>query len=222
MTILEKIKRIVFNEAMSFAMYDLVAGGKVEVDGTLEPGTTVYLVNSETGERSTPPAGDHELTEPAGTTIVVDENGVITAVKTTDSPVATTEQLSEEAAAEVGAVRSEIVSEVSEAINEETPSEVTPELATAIAEQVVSIVEDKVAEVTASQIEEMRKRMEKMEEILMEMAKTQKKFSSDVDTLKKSPSGTPLSKTKFEVDSPVSSLADQRAEVIKYLKSRNK
>lgn len=222
MTILEKIKRIVFNEAMSFAMYDLVAGGKVEVDGNLEPGTTVYLVNPENGERSTPPAGDHELVEPAGTTIVVDENGVITAVKTTDSPVAETEQLSEEAAQEIGEVRSEIVSEVSDAINAETPSEVTPELATAIAEQVVSIVEDKVAEVSAAGMEEMRKRLEKMEEILLEMAKTQKKFSSEVDDLKKSPSGLPLSKTRFEVDSPVASLNDHRAEVIKYLKARNK
>lgn len=221
MTLLETIRKIVFNERVEFALYDLVDGTKVEVEGELAPGSAAYVVDAETGERSPAPAGSHELAEPAGTSIVVNEQGLIDDVKVADSPTAETEQdMSEEAAAEVGAVREEIVSEVAEAINEETPAEVTPELAEAIAEQVISIVEDKVEEVSAAQVEELKKRMEKMESILLEMAKTQKAFGSDIEKIKKEPSGTPVSKTAFSTEERATNLLDHRINLIKQLKNR--
>jgi hypothetical protein len=217
MTLLDTIKKIVFNHELKFAMYDLVDGTKVEVEGDLAPGSLAYVVDAETGERSAAPAGSHELAEPAGTSIVVNEQGVIDDVKVADSPTAETEQdMSEDAAAEVGAVREDIVEEAKEEIASE--ADVSEGEAQAIIEQVISIVEDKVAEVEGGN-EDLRKRLDKMEEILLEMAKTQKSFSSDIDKLKKEPSGTPISKTAFSTEERASSLLDHRTNFIKKLKN---
>jgi hypothetical protein len=220
MTILEAIKKIVFSNKMEFAMYSLVDGTQVEVDGELAPGTMVYVVDAETGERKSAPAGEHALTEPANTTIVVDEQGLITDVKETDAPTAAIEEeaMSETAAAEVGSVREEIVEEVKEEIAEE--GGISSGEAQAIIEQVISVVEDKVASVTASELDEMKKKMDELSKLVLKMAKTQEAFNKDVDALKKSPSGTPLSKTAFGgVDTPVN-VNEARMQFIKSLKNK--
>lgn len=56
--------------------YDLVSGGKVKID-SLEVGGKVTILD-EAGNEAPAPAGDHELVD--GTTITVDEAGIITAV----------------------------------------------------------------------------------------------------------------------------------------------
>ncbi len=218
MTILEAIKKIVFSGKMEFAMYSLVDGTKVEIDGDLAPGSMVYVVDAETGERASAPAGSHSLTEPAGTTIVVDEQGLITDVKATDSPTATEEQMSETAAAEVGSVREEIVEAVKEEVADE--AEISDGAAQAIIEQVISVVEDKVAEVTAAELTEMKKKMDDLYKIVYKMAKTQEAFGNEVEELKSAPSGTPVSKTAFgSYDSPAS-LNEARMQFIKSLKNK--
>jgi hypothetical protein len=56
--------------------YDLVSGGKVKID-SLEVGGYVTILD-EAGNEAPAPAGDHELVD--GTTITVDEAGIITAI----------------------------------------------------------------------------------------------------------------------------------------------
>lgn len=219
MTILEAIKKIVFSNKMEFALYSLVDGTQVEVDGDLVPGTMVYVVDAESGERKSAPAGEHALTEPANTTIVVDEQGLITDVKETDAPTAAIEEeMSETAAAEVGSVRGEIVEEVKEEIAEE--GGLSEGAAQAIIEQVISVVEDKVAEVTAAEVAEMKKKMDELSKLVLKMAKTQEAFNKDVDALKKAPSGTPVSKTAFGgIDTPAT-VNEARMNFIKSLKNK--
>ncbi len=219
MTILEAIKKIVFSNKMEFAMYSLVDGKQVEVDGDLAPGSMVYVVDAETGERASAPAGEHALAEPAGTTIVVDEQGLITDVKETDAPTETIEEeMSETAAAEVGSVREEIVDEVKEEVAKE--GDIPEGTAQAIIEQVISVVEDRVAEVTAAEVAEMKKKMDELSKLVLKMAKTQEAFNKDVEVLKKSPSGTPLSKTAFgAIDTPAN-INEARMQFLKSLKNK--
>jgi hypothetical protein len=219
MTILETIKRIVFNHELKFAMYDLVDGTKVEVEGELGPGAAAYVVDPESGERSAAPAGSHELAEPAGTSIVVNEQGLIDDVKVADSPTAETEEdMSEEAAEEVAEIREEVVEEAKEEVAEEAG--VSEGEAEAILEQVISIVEDKVTEVTGPMMEELKKRMDEYNNILLQMAKDQHAFSQDMDVLKNSPSGTPISKTAFSGEEVSTSVNEKRMQFLRNLKNK--
>jgi hypothetical protein len=113
----------------------------------------------------------------------------------------------------VGEVRSEIVDEAKEIINEQTPGDVTPEMAEALAEQIVSIVEDKVAEANM----EMKKKMEEMAAVLEEITKSQKEFTSDFQAFKKDPSAKSLSQMSFGEET-ISDLMSHRIQAIKALK----
>ena len=208
MNILNKIREVL--SAYKFESLELMDGGMIKTDTeSLEVGSMV-LVDTPDGDMPGP-EGEHTLKD--GRTIVLDAEGKVSEIKESDAPVAE-EEMSEEAAAEVGEVREEIVEEAKEAIDEATPADVTPEDAEAIAQEIVSIVEDKVAEATM----EMKKKMDEMSSILMEMAKSQESFTKDFEEFKTAPSSKSISQTAFSAEGKAD-LMSARIEAIKALRN---
>jgi hypothetical protein len=209
MNVIQKIKEVL--KKYQFEKLQLSDGTEIETDTErLEVGSMV-LVTTADGQMPAP-AGEHVLSD--GRSIVTDDAGKVLEVKESNAPVA--EEMNEAAEA-VGEVRSEIVDEAKEIINEQTPSDVTPEMAEALAEQIVSIVEDKVAEANM----EMKKKMEEMASVLDELVKSQKEFTSDFQAFKKEPSGKSISQMAFTEDAPTDVMS-ARIQAIKALKESQK
>ena len=209
MNVIQKIKEVL--KKYQFEKLQLSDGTEIETDTErLEVGSMV-LVTTADGQMPAP-AGEHVLSD--GRSIVTDDAGKVLEVKESNAPVA--EEMNEAAEA-VGEVRSEIVDEAKEIINEQTPSDVTPEMAEALAEQIVSIVEDKVAEANY----EMKKKMEEMASVLDELVKSQKEFTSDFQAFKKEPSGKAISQMAFTEDGPTDVMS-ARIQAIKALKESQK
>jgi hypothetical protein len=210
MNVLQKIKEVL--RSYKFESLELKDGGMIKTDTeTLEVGSMI-LVSTPDGEMPAP-EGEHILTD--GRSIMVDGEGRVTEIKESDAPTATEEEMNEEAAEAVGAVRSEIVDEAKKAIDAATPADVTPEDATAIAEEIVSIVEDKVAEATM----EMKKKMDEMSSILAAMQKSQDAFAKGFEEFKKAPSARTLSQTSFSAIEETDIMAS-RIEAIKALRNK--
>lgn len=97
---LETIKKMLFNEEATvetkFAEAVLADGTTISYDGALEVGTAVFIV-SEEGEQVPMTAGTYELGgEMEGTTIIVDEAGVITEVVEAGTEEPAAEEMSSE------------------------------------------------------------------------------------------------------------------------------
>jgi len=209
MNVLQKIKEVL--RSYSFESLELMDGGMIKTDtDSLEVGSMI-LVSTPDGDMPAP-EGEHTLRD--GRSIMVDGEGKVMEIKESDAPTATEEEMSEEAAAEVGEVREEIVEEAKNAIDAATPEDVTPEDAEAIAQEIVSIVEDKVAEATM----EMKKKMDEMSSILETMRNSQQEFATSFEEFKAAPSAKSLSQTAFSVQGQVDMMAE-RIERIKALRN---
>jgi hypothetical protein len=207
--ILQKISAVV-KKYMTYGEATLADGTKLMISTELpEVGSEVMIV-TETGEEKAP-VGSHTLSD--GTVISVDDLGKIVEIST--EMVETSEEMDEEAADQVEEAAPSVIEEAAAIIDAATPEEVTPEASAVIAEEIVKLIEEKVEQV------EMRVN-EKFNEVITlmkEMGSSQMNFSEELETLKKAPSATPLSKMEFSEEAPKDVLTSR----IEYIKSlRNK
>ena len=222
MNIIEKIKSLVMSaESFNFAVYDLAEGGKIECDTeTLEVGSIVSLVK-EDGSKELAPAGPHTLAD--GRTIVLDDAAKVTEIKEADAPTATEEQATEQKMAME--VDPELMKAVAEMIKGGVSS-IADEDANNLANQIIYAItayseiseSEEEAEDSVPMVEDMKMQLETLSNLVLEMAKKQNSFSSEVDNkLSKIPTGKAISEMEFASEPEKTDMVAARIAAIKNL-----
>ena len=211
-------------DSFDFAMLDLKGGGRIESDTeALEIGSIVSLVTDEGKELA--PQGRHELQD--GRTIVLDESSKVTEIKEADAPTAAEieakkedgmkkddmnkhymkKKSSSEMAMEMDPELISAVSEIIKKTSTELSEEDTNSLANELIKAIVSYTdmaehdeEEKEEKEEKEEMKEMKVKMQELSSIVLEMAKSQEKFSSD---LKKVPSAKAISEIEFSSEPEV-------------------
>ena len=197
MNIIDKIKSLVMSaESFDFGVYDLAAGGKVETDTeTLEVGSIVSLVK-EDGSKELAPAGPHTLAD--GKTIVLDDSAKVTEIKEADAPTATEEQMAMEVDPELMKAVAEMIKGGVSSIGEEDANNLANQIIYAITAYSEISESEAEAEDSVPMIEDMKMQLETLSNLVLEMAKKQNDFSSEVENkLSKMPSGKAISEMEF-------------------------
>ena len=197
MNIIEKIKSLVMSaESFDFGVYDLSQGGKVETDTeTLEVGSIVSLVK-EDGSKELAPAGPHTLAD--GKTIVLDDSSKVTEIKEADAPTATEEQMAMEVDPELMKAVAEMIKGGVSSIGEEDANNLANQIIYAITAYSEISESEAEAEDSVPMIEDMKMQLETLSNLVLEMAKKQNDFSSEVDNkLSKIPTGKAISEMEF-------------------------
>lgn len=197
MNIIDKIKSLVMSaESFDFAVYDLAGGGKIECDTeTLEVGSIVSLVK-EDGSKELAPAGPHTLAD--GRTIVLDDAAKITEIKEADAPTATEEQMAMEVDPELMKAVAEMIKGGVSSIGEEDANNLANQIIYAITAYSEISESEAEAEDSVPMIEDMKMQLETLSNLVLEMAKKQNDFSSEVENkLSKMPSGKAISEMEF-------------------------
>jgi hypothetical protein len=197
MNIIDKIKSLVMSaESFDFAVYDLAGGGKIECDTeTLEVGSIVSLVK-EDGSKELAPAGPHTLAD--GRTIVLDDAAKVTEIKEADAPTATEEQMAMEVDPELMKAVAEMIKGGVSSIGEEDANNLANQIIYAITAYSEISESEAEAEDSVPMIEDMKMQLETLSNLVLEMAKKQNAFSSEVDNkLSKMPSGKAISEMEF-------------------------
>jgi hypothetical protein len=197
MNIIDKIKSLVMSaESFDFAVYDLAGGGKIECDTeTLEVGSIVSLVK-EDGSKELAPAGPHTLAD--GRTIVLDDAAKVTEIKEADAPTATEEQMAMEVDPELMKAVAEMIKGGVSSIGEEDANNLANQIIYAITAYSEISESEAEAEDSVPMIEDMKMQLETLSNLVLEMAKKQNDFSSEVENkLSKMPSGKAISEMEF-------------------------
>jgi hypothetical protein len=197
MNIIDKIKSLVMSaDSFDFAVYDLAGGGKIECDTeTLEVGSIVSLVK-EDGSKELAPAGPHTLAD--GRTIVLDDAAKVTEIKEADAPTATEEQMAMEVDPELMKAVAEMIKGGVSSIGEEDANNLANQIIYAITAYSEISESEAEAEDSVPMIEDMKMQLETLSNLVLEMAKKQNAFSSEVDNkLSKMPSGKAISEMEF-------------------------
>ena len=222
MNILKRIQNLVLSvDSFDFGTYDLTDGKKVETDTeTLEIGSIISLVTDAGKELA--PAGPHVLAD--GRTIVLDESSKVTEIKEKDAPTAAEEDMKmpEKMAMEMDP---ELVSAVSEIIKKKATGLSEDDLTSLSNELIMAIVAyDELNENEAEEedstpmVEDMTKKFNELSAIVLEMAKAQEKFSSEVENkLAKVPTGKAISEMEFSSEPESIDPVAARIEAIKNL-----
>jgi hypothetical protein len=222
MNILKRIQNLVLSvDSFDFGTYDLTDGKKVETDTeTLEIGSIISLVTDAGKELA--PAGPHVLAD--GRTIVLDESSKVTEIKEKDAPTAAEEDMKmpEKMAMEMDP---ELVSAVSEIIKKKATGLSEDDLTSLSNELIMAIVaydelsdNEAEAEDSTPMVEDMTKKFNELSAIVLEMAKAQEKFSSEVENkLAKVPTGKAISEMEFSSDPESIDPVAARIEAIKNL-----
>jgi hypothetical protein len=212
--ILQKISAVV-KKYMTYGEMTLADGTKLVISTEKPEVGSEVIVVTEAGEEKAP-FGEHILSD--GTVISVDDLGKIVEISSLEEEVSdeVSEEMVEETTEEVVEETPTVVEEAAAVIDAATPAEVTPEDAAVIAEEVVKLIEEKVAQVEAK-VEE---KFNEVIALMKEMGTSQMAFSEELDALKKSPAGTPVSQMEFN-DKPVSNDPVQaKLEFIKSLRNK--
>jgi hypothetical protein len=222
MNILKRIQNLVLSvDSFDFGTYDLTDGKKVETDTeTLEIGSIISLVTDAGKELA--PAGPHVLAD--GRTIVLDESSKVTEIKEKDAPTAAEEDMKmpEKMAMEMDP---ELVSAVSEIIKKKATGLSEDDLTSLSNELIMAIVaydelsdNEAEAEDSTPMVEDMTKKFNELSAIVLEMAKAQEKFSSEVENkLAKVPTGKAISEMEFSSEPESIDPVALRIEAIKNL-----
>ena len=222
MNILKRIQNLVLSvDSFDFGTYDLTDGKKVETDTeTLEIGSIISLVTDAGKELA--PAGPHVLAD--GRTIVLDESSKVTEIKEKDAPTAAEEDMKmpEKMAMEMDP---ELVSAVSEIIKKKATGLSEDDLTSLSNELIMAIVaydelneNEAEAEDSTPMVEDMTKKFNELSAIVLEMAKAQEKFSSEVENkLAKVPTGKAISEMEFSSEPESIDPVAARIEAIKNL-----
>jgi hypothetical protein len=217
MNIIEKIKSLVMSvESLDFAVLDLSNGAKVESDTeSLEVGSIVSLVK-EDGSKELAPAGPHTLAD--GRTIVLDDSSKVTEIKEADAPTATEEQMAMEVDPELMSAVAEMIKGKVSGIAEEDASNLATEIIYAITAYDEISEDEAEAEDSVPMMEDMKVKMQQLSELVLEMAKKQQDFSSEIETkLSKVPTGKAISEMEFKSEPEVIDPLAKRIEAIKNL-----
>jgi hypothetical protein len=193
----------------------------VETDTeTLEIGSIISLV-TDAGKELAPP-GPHVLAD--GRTIVLDESSKVTEIKEKDAPTAAEEDMKmpEKMAMEMDP---ELVSAVSEIIKKKATGLSEDDLTSLSNELIMAIVaydelsdNEAEAEDSTPMVEDMTKKFNELSAIVLEMAKAQEKFSSEVENkLAKVPTGKAISEMEFSSEPESIDPVAARIEAIKNL-----
>lgn len=244
MNILQRIQNLVMSvDSFGFAMYDLKGGGRIECDTeALEIGSIVSLVTDEGKELA--PEGRHELQD--GRTIVLDGSSKVTEIKEADVPTAAEieakreedmkkeemkknlymkKKSSSEMAMEMDPELISAVAEIIKKTSTELSEEDTDSLANELIKAIVAYTEDseemKKQEMEKDKMEKdqmkiIKDKMSELSSIVLEMAKSQEKFSAD---FKKLPSAKAISEIQFSSEPEI---IDPIALRIKALQNLNK
>ena len=208
-------------DSFDFGSYDLTDGKKVETDTeTLEIGSIISLVTDAGKELA--PAGPHTLAD--GRTIVLDESSKVTEIKEKDAPTAAEEDMKmpEKMAMEMDP---ELVSAVSEIIKKKATGLSEDDLTSLSNELIMAIVaydelsdNEAEAEDSTPMVVDMSEKFNELSAIVLEMAKAQEKFSSEIETkLSKVPTGKAISEMEFSSEPEVIDPLAARIEAIKNL-----
>jgi O6-methylguanine-DNA--protein-cysteine methyltransferase len=222
MNIIEKIKSLVMSaESFNFAVYDLAEGGKIECDTeTLEVGSIVSLVK-EDGSKELAPAGPHTLAD--GRTIVLDDAAKVNEIKEADAPTATEEQATEQKMAmevdpELMKAVAEMIKGGVSSIGEEDANNLANQIIYAITAYSEISESEAEAEDSVPMIEDMKMQLETLSNLVLEMAKKQNSFSSEVDNkLSKIPTGKAISEMEFASEPEKTDMVAARIAAIKNL-----
>ena len=222
MNILKRIQNLVMSvDSFDFGTYDLTDGKKVETDTeTLEIGSIISLVTDAGKELA--PAGPHVLAD--GRTIVLDESSKVTEIKEKDAPTAAEEDMKMPEKMAM-AMDPELVSAVSEIIKKKATGLSEDDLTSLSNELIMAIVAyDELNENEAEEedstpmVEDMTKKFNELSAIVLEMAKAQEKFSSEVENkLAKVPTGKAISEMEFSSEPESIDPVALRIEAIKNL-----
>jgi hypothetical protein len=222
MNILKRIQNLVMSvDSFDFGSYDLTDGKKVETDTeTLEIGSIISLVTDAGKELA--PAGPHTLAD--GRTIVLDESSKVTEIKEKDAPTAAEEDMKmpEKMAMEMDP---ELVSAVSEIIKKKATGLSEDDLTSLSNELIMAIVaydelsdNEAEAEDSTPMVVDMSEKFNELSAIVLELAKAQEKFSSEIETkLSKVPTGKAISEMEFSSEPEVIDPLAARIEAIKNL-----
>lgn len=217
MNIIDKIKSLVMSaESFDFGVYDLSQGGKVETDtASLEIGSIVSLVK-EDGSKELAPAGPHSLAD--GKTIVLDESAKVTEIKEADAPTATEEQMAMEVNPELTKAVAEMIKGGVSSIAEEDASNLANQIIYAITAYSEISESEAEAEDSVPMVEDMKMQLEALSNLVLEMAKKQNDFSSEVDNkLSKIPTGKAISEMEFSSEPEKIDMVAARIAAIKNL-----
>jgi len=222
MNILKRIQNLVMSvDSFDFGTYDLTDGKKVETDTeTLEIGSIISLVTDAGKELA--PAGPHTLAD--GRTIVLDESSKVTEIKEKDAPTAAEEDMKMPEKMAM-AMDPELVSAVSEIIKKKATGLSEDDLSSLSNELIMAIVaydelsdNEAEAEDSTPMVEDMTKKFNELSAIVLEMAKAQEKFSSEIETkLSKVPTGKAISEMEFSSEPESIDPVALRIEAIKNL-----
>jgi len=222
MNILKRIQNLVMSvDSFDFGSYDLTDGKKVETDTeTLEIGSIISLVTDAGKELA--PAGPHVLAD--GRTIVLDESSKVTEIKEKDAPTAAEEDMKMPEKMAM-AMDPELVSAVSEIIKKKATGLSEDDLSSLSNELIMAIVaydelsdNEAEAEDSTPMVEDMTKKFNELSAIVLEMAKAQEKFSSEIETkLSKVPTGKAISEMEFSSEPESIDPVALRIEAIKNL-----
>ncbi len=203
-------------ESLDFAVLDLSNGAKVESDTeSLEVGSIVSLVK-EDGSKELAPAGPHTLAD--GRTIVLDDSSKVTEIKEADAPTATEEQMAMEVDPELMSAVAEMIKGKVSGIAEEDASNLATEIIYAITAYDEISEDEAEAEDSVPMMEDMKVKMQQLSELVLEMAKKQQDFSSEIETkLSKVPTGKAISEMEFKSEPEVIDPLAKRIEAIKNL-----
>ena len=217
MNIIDKIKSLVMSaESFDFGVYDLSQGGKVETDTeTLEVGSIVSLVK-EDGSKELAPAGPHTLAD--GKTIVLDDSSKVTEIKEADAPTATEEQMAMEVDPELMKAVAEMIKGGVSSIGEEDANNLANQIIYAITAYSEISESEAEAEDSVPMVEDMKMQLETLSNLVLEMAKKQNSFSSEVDNkLSKIPTGKAISEMEFASEPEKTDMVAARIAAIKNL-----
>ena len=217
MNIIDKIKSLVMSaESFDFGVYDLSQGGKVETDTeTLEVGSIVSLVK-EDGSKELAPAGPHTLAD--GKTIVLDDSSKVTEIKEADAPTATEEQMAMEVDPELMKAVAEMIKGGVSSIGEEDANNLANQIIYAITAYSEISESEAEAEDSVPMVEDMKMQLETLSNLVLEMAKRQNDFSSEVDNrLSKIPTGKAISEMEFASEPEKTDALAARIAAIKNL-----
>jgi uncharacterized protein YuzE len=164
--------REVLGMEIKLEIVKLMDGTTVEVE-KFEPGFPAYIV-SEDGSKVLAPAGEHTLED--GTTIELDENGLIVEIEAAEA-----EDVAEETTVEVSGAKTKKMEEMPEAAKVDVAM---------VEEAIIAKVEEKVAE-------KMKAIFEAVEEVAKEVASVKEEMGamkSKMEKFSKAPAANPIPK----------------------------
>jgi len=213
--ILQKIKNLVFvKDNQEFAEVEMEDGRVVMISTeSMEIGTKVSVI-AEDGSEEMLEKGAYKLSD--GTEFVIDEMGMVTEMPGMEvSPEVIAEEEEMEEVEEI--VSDEVVEVITDIVSDLTPDEVTPEDSAVIAD----VIKEYITSELVKAEESMNSKFEAFKDLLIGLAESQEKMTTDFTAYKKEPSGKSISQTEFNSMKDADSLSERIERIKAIRESKN-